>query len=90
MLGKIEGRREKGVTEDEMVGWHHGFNGHDFEQTTGSGGRQGSLAYCSLWDSKKSDMTAIEQQKYALFSTMAWPAQGPFLSLALATIHSYF
>ena len=37
MLGKIEGRREKGVTEDEMVGWHHGFNGHDFEQTTGSG-----------------------------------------------------
>ena len=31
MLGKIEGRREKGTTEDEMVGWHHRLNGHEFE-----------------------------------------------------------
>ena len=31
MLGKIEGRRRKGMTEDEMVGWHHGLNGHEFE-----------------------------------------------------------
>ena len=30
MLGKIEGRREKGMTEDEMVGWHHQLNGHEF------------------------------------------------------------
>ena len=35
MLGKIEGRRRKGTTEDEMVGWHHQLNGHDFEQTPG-------------------------------------------------------
>ena len=33
MLGKIEGRRRRGVTEDEMVGWQHQFNGHEFEQT---------------------------------------------------------
>ena len=33
MLGKIEGRRRRGVTEDEMVGWHHRLSGHEFEQT---------------------------------------------------------
>ena len=33
MLGKTEGRRRKGVTEDEMDEWHHQFNGHEFEQT---------------------------------------------------------
>ena len=32
MLGKIEGQEEKGTTEDEMVGWHHLLNGHEFEQ----------------------------------------------------------
>ena len=31
MLGKIEGRRTRGVTEDEIVGWHHQLNGHEFE-----------------------------------------------------------
>ena len=40
MLGKIEGRRRKGMAEDEMVGWHHGLNGHDFEQTPGDGEAQ--------------------------------------------------
>ena len=35
MLGKIEGQEEKGVTDDEMVGWHHQLNGHAFEQTPG-------------------------------------------------------
>ena len=37
MLGKIEGEEEKGMTEDEMVEWHHQFNGHEFEQTLGDG-----------------------------------------------------
>ena len=44
MLGKIEGRRFKGVTEDEMVGWHHCLNGHEFEQAPGDGEGQRSLA----------------------------------------------
>ena len=47
MLGKIEGRDEKGVTEDEMVRWHHQLKGHEFEQTQGDGNRQGDLACCS-------------------------------------------
>ena len=37
MVGKIEGRRRKEVREDKMVGWHHRFNGHKFEQTPGDG-----------------------------------------------------
>ena len=49
MLGKIEGRRFKGVTEDEMVGWHHCLNGHEFEQILRDGEGQGSLACCSPW-----------------------------------------
>ena len=48
---------EKGMTKDKMVGWHHWLNGHEFEQTLGDGERQGSLACCTLWDSKESDTT---------------------------------
>ena len=40
MLGKIEGRRRRGTTEDEMVGWYHRLNGHEFEQTQGDSGEQ--------------------------------------------------
>jgi len=47
--GKDWGQEEKEVTEDEMVGWHHWFNGHEFEQTLGDSEGQGSLACCSLW-----------------------------------------
>ena len=57
MLGKIEGKEEKQAAEDEMVGWHHQLNGHEFEQAPGVGDRQGSLEYCSPWGHKESDMT---------------------------------
>ena len=49
-------QEEKGVTEDEMVGWHHWLNGHEFEQTPEDRG-QGSLVCCSPRGSKKSDTT---------------------------------
>ena len=55
--GKDWRREEKGTTEDEMVGWHHQLNGHEFEQTPGDGERQGSLVCCSPWDPKELDMT---------------------------------
>ena len=57
MLGKIEGRRRGGTTEDEMVGWHHQLNGHEFGSTPGAGGGQGGLACCGSWGCKESDMT---------------------------------
>ena len=50
-------RQKKGMTEDEMVGWHHRLNGCEFEQALGDGEGQGSLACCSPWGSKESDMT---------------------------------
>ena len=46
MLGKTEGRR-RGMTEDEIAGWHHQLDGHEFEQALGYGDGQGSLACCS-------------------------------------------
>ena len=42
-------QEEKATTEDERVGWHHGLNGHEFEQTPGDGEGQGILACCSPW-----------------------------------------
>ena len=45
------------MTEDEMVGWHHQLNGHEFEQVLGVGDGQGSLTCCSPWGLKESDMT---------------------------------
>ena len=52
MLGKIEGRRRRGATEHETVGWHHQLNGHELVQTPGDDEGQGSLACCSLWVTK--------------------------------------
>ena len=57
MLGKIEGRRRRGQTEDEMVGWHHPVDGHEFEQILGDSEGQGSLACYSPWGRKESHMT---------------------------------
>ena len=55
---KTFGRQEeKGMTEDKLNGWHHRLNGHEFEQALGEGEVQGSLACCSSWGSKESDMT---------------------------------
>ena len=53
--GKDWRQQEIGTTEDEMVGWHHQLNGHEFEQALGDGERQVGLACCSLWGSKESD-----------------------------------
>ena len=54
VLGKIKGKRRRGW---QMVGWHHRLNGHEFEQASGDGDGQGSLACCSPWDQEESDMT---------------------------------
>ena len=58
MLGKTE-QKEKGVTKNEMVGWHHCLNGHEFEQALGVGDGQGGLACCDSWGRKELD--TIEQ-----------------------------
>ena len=55
--GKDWRQEEKGTTEDEMVGWHHRLNGHEFEWTPGVGDGQESLVWCSPWGCKELDST---------------------------------
>ena len=65
--GKDWRQEEKGTTEDEMVGWHHRLNGHVFEQVLGISDGQGSLAWCSPWDSKESNTT-----KWLFWTELNW------------------
>ena len=64
--GKDWRQEEKGTTVDEMVGWYHPLNEHEFEQTSGAGEVQGSLACCSPWVTKSwtwlSDCTTINKE----------------------------
>ena len=55
--GKDWRQEEKGMTEDEMIGWHHWLDGHEFEQAPGVGDGQGSLVCCSPWGCKELDLT---------------------------------
>ena len=52
-----QGQEEKVATKDEMVGWHHELNGHEFEQALGDSEGQGSLACCSPWGCRELDTT---------------------------------
>ena len=64
-------RQEKGVTEDEMAGWHHQLNGHGLEQTPGDSEGQGSLACCNPWGRKESDRTEqLNSEKYKRSSNL--------------------
>ena len=72
MLGKTE--EEKGTFEDEMVGWHHWLNEHEFEQTLGDSGGQGRLACCSPWDGRGSDTTEpLNNNKDIMVAGRVWP-----------------
>ena len=55
--GRDWGQEEKGTTEDEMAGWHHRLDGHEFEWTPGVGDGQGGLACCDSWGHKELDTT---------------------------------
>ena len=56
--GRNWGQEEKGMTEDELAGWHHRLDGHEFEWTPGVGaGQGGGLACCDSWGRKESDMS---------------------------------
>ena len=55
--GRIWGQEEKGTTQDEMAGWHHQFDGHEFVWTPGVGVGQEGLACCNSWGHKESDTT---------------------------------
>ena len=78
-VGRDWGQEEKGMTEDEMAGWHHRLDGHEFEWTSGVGDGQGGLACCDSWGPKESDMTEW-QLNWGLFHLFIFFAQIlPFL-----------
>ena len=63
------------MTKDEMVGWHYGLSGHEFEQTARNGEGQGSLACCSLWGCKELDTT--ERLPSIIYSVSCEPPSPP-------------
>ena len=76
MLGKIEGARRKGTTEDEMVGWHHWLDRHGFGWTLGVGDGQGGLVCWGPWGCKESDMTEWWSWANIYFSQF-WRLESP-------------
>ena len=73
--GKYWGQEEKGTTEDEMVRWHHGLNGHGFEWTLGVSDGQGGLACCGSRGRKELDMTEQPnwiEGHFCLWDFMIW------------------
>ena len=68
--GKDWGQEEKGMTEDEMFGWHHQLDGHGFGWTPGVGDGQGGLACCGSWGRKELDTT--EQLNWAELEHPSW------------------
>ena len=64
--GKDWRQEEKGTTEDEIVGWHHWFYGHESEQTLGVGDGQGGLVCCSSWGHKESDTAELNWAFFCL------------------------
>ena len=61
ILGKIEGRRRQGATEDEMIGWHHQLHSYEFEQALGDSEGQGDLVCWSPWGHRVGHDLATEQ-----------------------------
>ena len=70
--GKDWEQKEKGTTEDEMVGWHHWFDGHEFEQALVAGDGQGSLACCRPWCHQESDTTGRLNWTELMLSTIIY------------------
>ena len=97
-VGKDWGQKEKGTTEDEMAGWHHGLDGHGFEQIPVAGDGQGGLVCWSQWGHKESDMA--DRLNWYFNSTYRcihmvcllfylWHTQGPFMLWQMARCHLF-
>ena len=71
--GKDWGQEEKGMTEDEMVGWHHWRNGHESEQAPGVGDVQGGLACWNPWGHR------VDMTEWVNWKILTWMSQSPIL-----------
>ena len=70
--GKDWRQEEKGMSEDEMVGWHHRLDGHEFDQALAVGDGQGGLACFSPWGLKESGTSEWENNKHYLFKNVKY------------------
>jgi len=89
---------EKGATEDEMVGWHHWLNGHEFEQALGDSEGQGGLACCSAWGSRRlgHDWTTERPQHifeaityHSITFFLQWYPQGSFYNQTMSFLFNH-
>ena len=78
--GKDWGQKEKGATEDKMVGWHHWLNGHEFEQTPGDSEEQASLVCCSPWGLQRVRHEWLNNTHIPSFGSPSSPANPSKLS----------
>ena len=76
-VGRDWGQEQKGTTEDEMAGWHHGLDGHEPEWTPGVGDGQGGLACCDSWGRKEADTT----ERLNWTELTSWTFVGKVISL---------
>ena len=77
--GRDWGQEDKGITEDEMAGWHHQLDAHEFQWTLGVGDRQGGLVCCDSWSPKELDTTErLNWTEWlvmlSIFSCTCWPS----------------
>ena len=85
------GQEKKGMTEDEMVGWHHRFNGHEFGWTLGVGDGQGGLACCGSWCCKESDTTEWLNWTELKYCYITFPKPWKIINLVQSNdFHIYF
>ena len=90
--GKDWRQEEKGITEDEMVEWHHWLHRHGFEQAPGAGDGQGSLVCCSPWGWKELDRTVTElswtEVQHPKSSGTLFPCAWLFCDYVIIIIHN--
>ena len=78
------------MTEDEMVGWHHRLDGHEFEQALGDGEGQGNLVCCSPWGHKESDTTEQLNRTDDVVNTGCYRIVDIYIALFLSIISKQY
>ena len=84
--GKDRREEEKGETDDEMVGWHHRFDGYEFEQALGVGDGQGSLVCSSPWSCKELDTTERRNNSSGIRESGSWIPSLPFWEFIFSSL----
>ena len=88
--GKDWGQEEKGMTEDEMVGWHHWFSEHGFWWTPGVVDGQGGLACCGSWGCKETQLSDWTDRRCLRVKSSSWSRRSPSLAVNVISMSSLY